>query len=79
MHCEARNELTVATEVDHVIALCNGGIDDDANLQSLCHVCHVAKTLVDLNIKPRSIVGNDGYVIDSTADGAGQKDLKYDR
>lgn len=64
VHCEARHELTVATEVDHVIALSNGGADDTSNLQSLCHVCHVAKTLEDLNIKPRSIIGIDGYVQD---------------
>ena len=33
--------------IDHVIALVNGGTDDDANLQVLCDWCHTPKTAVD--------------------------------
>lgn len=37
--------LEVATEVDHVIPLNEGGASTElANLQGLCHGCHVAKT-----------------------------------
>jgi 5-methylcytosine-specific restriction enzyme A len=64
VHCARDQRSTVACEVDHVIALVNGGIDDETNLQSLCHPCHVAKTLTDLNIKKRIKVGSDGFPID---------------
>lgn len=33
-----------ATDVDHVIPKAQGGTDDLANLQPLCHVCHSRKT-----------------------------------
>jgi len=34
-----------ATEVDHIIAIRDGGARlDPANLQSLCHSCHMQKT-----------------------------------
>lgn len=56
MHCQARGITRPAIEVDHVIALCNGGADDDSNLQGLCHDCHTAKTANDLGYKAK---GND--------------------
>ena len=31
-------------EIDHRIALANGGTDDDSNLQVLCEGCHLIKT-----------------------------------
>jgi len=34
-------------DVDHVIALENGGTDEDANLQILCEWCHKPKTADD--------------------------------
>lgn len=34
-------------DVDHVIALENGGTDDDSNLQVLCEWCHKPKTADD--------------------------------
>lgn len=34
-------------DVDHVIALENGGTDDDANLAPCCDWCHVEKTADD--------------------------------
>jgi 5-methylcytosine-specific restriction protein A len=34
----------LATEVDHVIPLAEGGTDTDANKQSLCHPHHAEKT-----------------------------------
>jgi 5-methylcytosine-specific restriction protein A len=37
--------VTVATEVDHVLPRSEGGTDDQANLQPICHPCHVAKTV----------------------------------
>lgn len=34
----------VATDVDHVVALRMGGMDDESNYQSLCHRHHSMKT-----------------------------------
>lgn len=34
-----------ATEVDHVIALAEGGPNDDSNFSALCHSCHSRKTV----------------------------------
>ncbi|BBY58448.1 HNH endonuclease [Mycolicibacterium sarraceniae] len=33
-----------ATEVDHIVPVHLGGTDDDTNLTSACHNCHVDKT-----------------------------------
>jgi 5-methylcytosine-specific restriction protein A len=62
--------LTAATQVDHVIALVNGGADDDSNRQSLCDDCHKAKTRDDVRIRDGKaalpIIGVDGYPIDDS-------------
>ena len=44
--CAARGERTLATEVDHIVPHRGNWImfTDPDNLQSLCHVCHSAKT-----------------------------------
>ena len=31
-------------EVDHILEVAMGGLDEDKNLQSLCHKCHATKT-----------------------------------
>lgn len=31
-------------EVDHIIALCDGGTNEDSNLRALCRPCHAKKT-----------------------------------
>jgi len=31
-------------EIDHIIELCNGGSNEDTNLQALCIMCHRVKT-----------------------------------
>ena len=35
-------------EIDHILALCNGGADDVHNLQALCHTCHANKSRQDM-------------------------------
>jgi 5-methylcytosine-specific restriction endonuclease McrA len=31
-------------EIDHIVELCNGGSNEDSNLQALCIMCHRVKT-----------------------------------
>lgn len=61
--CEKEGRITLATELDHIIALCNGGTNDDSNYQGLCESCHKEKTLKDLNYKSKQVIGLDGYPI----------------
>lgn len=43
-HCAERGKTVVATVVDHIIPLGDGGTDVDSNTQSLCDICHLIKT-----------------------------------
>lgn len=42
--CKRKGGLTLATEVDHIVNVAQGGTDDETNLQSICGTCHEAKT-----------------------------------
>ena len=42
--CAASGRLRLASEVDHVIELADGGTDAMGNLQSICGPCHRAKS-----------------------------------
>lgn len=50
--CELKGKIRLATELDHVVALSNGGedfdCDDGKNRQGLCEDCHHEKSLADL-------------------------------
>jgi len=62
--CLKANRLRPACEVDHVIALVNGGADDfTTNGQALCKPCHREKTARDLGYRARPQVGLDGYPV----------------
>ena len=61
-----RNGLTtIGSQVDHIVALTNGGGNDDSNLECICLECHSAKSLLDLGLKPQITTGIDGWPIDS--------------
>ena len=47
-------------QVDHIVALCNGGTDDDDNLQVICRPCHEDKTARDQGYKVKRRVGVNG-------------------
>ena len=46
-YCKEDDVYTVATEVDHVVALANGGTHSMDNLKSSCKECHKIKTAQD--------------------------------
>ena len=67
-HCASRGVVRAAEEVDHVVALVNGGPDVDANLQSLCKPCHALKTTVDRGYSPRAQIGYDGWPVEENGE-----------
>lgn len=63
VHCEAKGRIRLATELDHTVALANGGKDEPGNRQGLCAECHEAKTRLDLGYRIREAIGPDGEPI----------------
>jgi 5-methylcytosine-specific restriction protein A len=61
--CERAGRLSVATDLDHIVALVNGGSNDDENLQGLCAACHMDKTAVDLGQQIKTVIGPDGWPV----------------
>lgn len=52
-------------ELDHRVALTNGGTNEDSNLQVLDHACHEIKTAADIGYKVRPTIGLDGYPVEA--------------
>lgn len=50
--CSREGRVVVATVVDHIVPLADGGTDDTDNLQPLCKPCHDRKTLRE-SVAPR--------------------------
>jgi len=48
--CERDGRVTVATEVDHITPLVDGGTHDRSNLQAICRKCHAIKTARERNV-----------------------------
>ena len=42
--CRRSRRLRLATQVDHIIGLAEGGTDHESNLQAICDDCHERKT-----------------------------------
>lgn len=63
VECLKRGDYVPWVELDHVIALTNGGTDTDDNLQGLCAPHHATKTRKDL-WQRLSGCGEDGTPID---------------
>ena len=61
--CKAKGRVTVATQVDHIVALVNGGEDNHENRQALCSECHAEKTRRDLGQRERVTFDADGRVV----------------
>lgn len=65
VECEKAGRVRLATELDHIVALVNGGLDFDQdsgqNRQGLCFDCHEDKTRSDLGQRVKKRVGADGW------------------
>jgi len=59
--CREQGRTTAATVPDHIVALVNGGADDDSNVQCLCDEHHQAKTRADLGHRPLVPIDADGW------------------
>jgi 5-methylcytosine-specific restriction endonuclease McrA len=69
--CQAKGKVTIAVEVDHIIALTNGGVEDandDSNRQGLCIPCHIEKTNIDLGYTPKQTIGADGWPVEDKSE-----------
>ncbi len=53
MHCLESDIYTPWVELDHIVALTNGGTDTVDNLQGLCDRHHKQKTAADMGFLPR--------------------------
>lgn len=63
VECERKGFARPATQLDHIVALVNGGTDDESNYQGLCDEHHKAKTAKDLGRTRRPQIGLDGWPI----------------
>lgn len=59
--CLEEGRITPGEESDHIVALVNGGVDDETNLRRLCKRHHEQKTREDLGQKPE--IGLDGWPV----------------
>lgn len=62
--CLASGRPVRAVEVDHKVALANGGKDfdqDPGQAQGLCLDCHKTKTAIDMGYRSRATIGLDGW------------------
>ncbi len=66
VHCTKAGRTRPATQLDHIVALSNGGPDFDKdegkNRQGLCDDCHVRKTDADMGYAERLAFDRGGRV-----------------
>lgn len=62
--CQIMGRVTPATQIDHIIALVNGGTETQENRQGLCDECHRLKTADDIGNKRRTGATIDGMPTD---------------
>jgi 5-methylcytosine-specific restriction protein A len=68
--CERNGKVRLATQLDHIVALTNGGTDFDqpGNRQGLCDDCHEVKSARDKGQRSARAIGLDGFPIERPAD-----------
>lgn len=62
--CQRKGRVTIATDLDHIVTIKDGGPDVHSNRQGLCHPCHERKTAKDFGHKRKRTYGPDGWPID---------------
>ncbi len=62
---EVPPRTSLATQLDHIVALVNGGTNAHSNRQGLCEAHHKEKTARDMGFtaKPKQRIGADGWPI----------------
>jgi 5-methylcytosine-specific restriction enzyme A len=63
VECDKAGRTRLGTQLDHILALVNGGEDTDDNRQLLCDDCHSAKTAIDIGYTRKPEIGADGYPV----------------
>ena len=61
--CLAKDRVTPATAVDHIVCKAKGGTDDESNLQAICTACHTVKTSIEngKGLRKRAVISADGW------------------
>lgn len=62
--CSQKGRVRLGVEMDHIVALVNGGGNEDENLQMLCVECHKEKTATDLGHVYKPEIGADGWPVE---------------
>lgn len=69
VECERQGFVRLATQLDHIVALVNGGKDFDQdqgkNRQGLCDEHHQDKTRADLGQHVKKRIGPDGWPVET--------------
>ena len=70
--CDRNGKVRLATQLDHIVALENGGTDFDkpGNRQGLCDACHEVKTARDLGHRSKRRIGLDGFPVEEGGEDA---------
>lgn len=62
--CRRKGFVVLADEVDHIVALSEGGTDDESNLEAICNPCHKDKTQRESgSYRERQAIGPDGWPV----------------
>ena len=62
--CQAKGITRLASTVDHIIPLSQGGPDTDVNTRNLCDEHNLKRTAEQFGLKaPRQRIGRDGWPI----------------
>lgn len=63
--CLARDEVRIATVVNHKTPLAHGGSDEDDNTENLCTECDIEVTAAQFGHRRRVRIGEDGWPVET--------------